>query len=1252
MPQKHNPVFRFLASLKVAVSLLIVLGVVLATATVLESKFGREWAQWYCYTSGWFIGLIAALCLNIASAMLIRFPWKKPMIVFVLLQTVLMVLMYFSYTSWFAGSAMTLWPILSCLIVLSLLVLMATLIVAPSQRHQIGFLVTHAGVLALMAGALQTSLLGIEGRLAFAEGDQENMIVLNDRCQLTVSKQGAAGGMEEVAKASFRPGPVNWPESKVIDFGQIDGLGIRVVKFYPRAERASAWIEDESGQGPAALRLALLGPDGKSVDEQWLSLNQPGGAIALAQMAVSLLPAASEAMLEDFLHPPKLEKNPTGILSIHYEGEMHRIDVGESLGKKVAVGESGIEVEIVEYLPDAKGSGNGRFVSASNMPRNPLLELLVYLPGATTPAREIAIAKVPSLSLDGVLRRVLPVKFWYHHPSVMAGAGVEFMQTPDGKLFGRVAVEDSKRSLDEVKQGDQVELDAGFKLSLLEYLPHAHEEIGFKPVADETQGAEAAALVEVSADDTVQHVWLRRGDRQFGFRWVETSNGAHQLALGYEDYHLGYSLKLHDFVREENPGRMGNASFASTVQLIDTSKTIRPEDIDERHEISMNHPLTHGIFTFYQSSYNEVGGREASILSVAYDPGRFLKYLGSIVICVGMFVMFYIRSRAPRKMSAKTAAAIVAFLALSVPTSASAAGDFLVELDWSAWQRLPVQDGGRHKPLDTLARESLATYCDNTDATDLQVGRSLRPTALYMAMLFDWQGWQQASHSHAMGGTNYFQGHEPDDWDRAKTIRVNSAELRKALRLDGSREYFSLLELVNSNVRDPETGRDIPLGTWTRMMPRSREQLSELETAAQELSNKVWQHQSHRMGQRLEIVPVADSEHKEWMSIADLMQAKPDDQTDPGGELRDLRQKFETVRAAYLKQSPSAFNKASAEFIKAAGKLGPKLGSYPTQSTVNLEVTYNCWPPYTFAWVFVLASFFFASLRVVTSAKPLGVVAIACSVGCLLCMLIGFSMRGIITGWIPVINMYDSVIFMCLGTVVFGLFFELRARNGFIMAATAAVAAASLILADYCPSVLDPSLRLPPPVLRSNFWLAIHVMSIMASYSAFALALGIGNITLGYYLVGSAKRDLINGLCGFIYKLLQAGLLLLAIGTILGGFWADYSWGRFWSWDPKECWALITLLFYMAVVHARYVGWCGNRGMAAWSVVCFSVLVVMAWYGVNFVLGSGMHSYGSGGGGVYWVAGTVSLQCLYVLLAVLISASRDAMSVPAKGKAS
>ena len=104
----------------------------------------------------------------------------------------------------------------------------------------------------------------------------------------------------------------------------------------------------------------------------------------------------------------------------------------------------------------------------------------------------------------------------------------------------------------------------------------------------------------------------------------------------------------------------------------------------------------------------------------------------------------------------------------------------------------------------------------------------------------------------------------------------------------------------------------------------------------------------------------------------------------------------------------------------------------------------------------------------------------------------------------------------------------------------------------------------------------------------------------------------------FLTKCLQGGVLLLALGTILGAIWADYSWGRFWGWDPKEVWALVSLLGYLALLHARLKGWIKEFGLAMGSVGCF-FLVVMAWYGVNFVLGKGLHSYGFGQGGLSYV---------------------------------
>ena len=120
-------------------------------------------------------------------------------------------------------------------------------------------------------------------------------------------------------------------------------------------------------------------------------------------------------------------------------------------------------------------------------------------------------------------------------------------------------------------------------------------------------------------------------------------------------------------------------------------------------------------------------------------------------------------------------------------------------------------------------------------------------------------------------------------------------------------------------------------------------------------------------------------------------------------------------------------------------------------------------------------------------------------------------------------------------------------------------------------------------------------------------------------------------------------MVLLATGTFMGGMWAAYSWGRFWGWDPKEVWALIALLGYLAVLHSRFAGWVKFRGLAALAVSCFA-LVIVAWYGVNFVLGAGLHSYGFGGGGKAFMGTLIGIQGVYVATALWRSRKPTALA--------
>ena len=962
VPRPLAALCRLLASLKLAVILLIVLAAVLGWATFVEAAYGPEFTRWYVYGSRWFIALLATLAVNVLAATLSRYPWK---------------------------------------------------------RRQIGFLVTHAGILVLLAGSMQTYLGGIEGRLVLGEGETADSILLAHRSRIKVAHDGSSGRL--TTEFSFSPGPRDWQADNPLDFGPSGGVRLKILEFYRHARRELNWVADDSGLGRPALKL------------------------------------------------------PRG----------------------------------------------------------------------------------------------------------------------------------------------------------------------------QTTAPEAAALVELTVGGKTQEVWLIRTSGDHESRPVETPSGTLELSFGYEHLPLGFSLKLLDFKRGMNPGKMGDASFASEVQLIDKSR-----GVNQRWEISMNNPLVHGKFSFYQSSFSDLpGGAQTSILSVAHDPGGVLKYTGSVMICVGIFIMYYLKTHPKitnELVQARFAALawdwfcdalLIAAVIASMAVGASAfAGDrHSDDFDWQQWQRLPVLDDGRYKPLDTLARETLRTISGRGSFTDPATGAELNATAFYLMTLLGWQAAQQRPDPHATLGMGthaaYFATHRPDKWDRAELLRVDLPALRKLLGMADKRTGISPQELTQAKIRNPQSDEETSFISWVAELSRgNRRDLATLEERALRLVEELLLYETHRMGRKLYVLPLAGSEDRQWVSVRDLLQSDYDDETDPSGGLRKAKEQFAKVRTVYSSGSSGKFNQASAAFITTVKEFGPKLGVYPKQATIDLEIGYNRTRPFRFGWVLCVLASFFLILSTGWKSRPLHVAGWASYVAAMTTVVVGFALRTSISGRAPVTNLYESVVFMGFGTLVFGLIFALLSRKRYICTAAAVVAAVALVLADNCPSVLNPGIRPLQPVLRSNLWLAVHVITIMLSYAALALALGIGNVTLGYYLVGSKKQETIAILARFTYKSLQAGILLLVVGTFLGAAWADYSWGRFWGWDPKEVWALITLLGYLAVVHGRCSGWIGNHGLAVWSVGCFA-MVVMAWYGVN-LLGTGLHNYGFGGDGAeYYVFGAVLVQLLYVAAA-------------------
>jgi len=304
------------------------------------------------------------------------------------------------------------------------------------------------------------------------------------------------------------------------------------------------------------------------------------------------------------------------------------------------------------------------------------------------------------------------------------------------------------------------------------------------------------------------------------------------------------------------------------------------------------------------------------------------------------------------------------------------------------------------------------------------------------------------------------------------------------------------------------------------------------------------------------------------------------------------------------------------------------------QTKLSLEVTYLKSHPFRWAWVsWLLAALLLLAAGKDRSSRTLSLGWSFSLLGSVL-LVAGFAVRIWIAGRPPVTNMYESILWVAFGASLFAIFFAARYSTPAYLLAASPVVILALVASDLQPAVLDPSLNPLVPVLRSNFWLTIHVLTITLSYGAFALA-----TALGHFLVFRSLRHRIlpsSNEAGVIqlYRCLQIGVLLLAAGVILGGVWANYSWGRFWDWDPKETWALIALLSYIILLHGRLGGWWGGYGLAVGSIACF-LTILMAWYGVNFVLGKGLHSYGFGNGGQLYVGLFALVEVGWVIWALL-----------------
>ena len=515
--------------------------------------------------------------------------------------------------------------------------------------------------------------------------------------------------------------------------------------------------------------------------------------------------------------------------------------------------------------------------------------------------------------------------------------------------------------------------------------------------------------------------------------------------------------------------------------------------------------------------------------------------------------------------------------------------------DYRSWGLLAIQEGGRRKPMDTFAKETL----------------------LRLSGLSSWKTAERVWPANEFVLSMLLQTHE---WSSEPLVLIGYRPLVEKLGLDPAKKRYSFEELSKLDklqvaVKEMQETR------------RASKELTRMQKEVETVETRLALFGQVASGAAFTVVPSKKGAGAHWLLPSDVSEEHTEKEFDPA------LTRFRDLAKAYVSRDAFNFSLNSTDLRTELRKLSPNI--YPSDMLLKVEFLYNHLDPFYWAMVLYLTAFL---ILLVANAKTnvrgglVSAIGIASTLGGVGFHCTGIVMRCIIAGRPPVTNMYESVVWVSFGVMVFGFAFFLRYRALTYLLAALPVSFICLVLLRQLPVAMPESIDPLVPVLRSNFWLTIHVLTITLSYAAFALAMGFGHIVLYRYIRNPNRTEQLTALHFWLYRVIQLGVLLLAAGTILGGVWANYSWGRFWGWDPKETWALIALLCYIVVLHGRIAGWWDHFGLAVASVICFCA-VVMTWYGVNFVLGKGLHSYGFGIGGEGYVTAFVILDLLYVALA-------------------
>lgn len=729
-------------------------------------------------------------------------------------------------------------------------------------------------------------------------------------------------------------------------------------------------------------------------------------------------------------------------------------------------------------------------------------------------------------------------------------------------------------------------------------------------IPEKEKDQEDALILDVTTKGETKEIKLLGGK---GFsndpKKIEIGGLEIYVSFGSKKLELPFSLKLKDFIAEKQPGtKEVYKSFKSKIDIVEKNSTPEP------YEIYMNHVLDHKGYRFFQASFHpdELG----TVLSVNHDFwGTQITYAGYMLLYLGLMLILFTRGSRFKdleqmlnktKVKKSKMTALVTFILMTtgafaqVPTSqgtsvldqhqlapTKAQLDSVIKANAVSKEHaekfgaLVIQDDrGRMKPVNTFSSELLRKLSKKDTYEGLNADQ------VFISML-----------------------ENPLIWYNIPIIEIQreNDSIRRILGVPKSERRVSLVDLVE------------PDGTY-KLAPYL-EEASSTNTPSSFQKDFLKTHDKFYLldkalgGGVLKVFPVPNNENNKWVSMPELNEHKFS-----GMDSVYTRQILPLYVEALQEAKKSGDYSKPNKYLESITSFQEKFGSavLPPKDKIKAEIALNKYDIfrtlYRYYMMVGLLLMVFVISRIFKDSKFIRIL-INGTIGIVVLLFMmhtsGLIIRWYVSGHAPWSDAYESMIYVAWATLALGLAFG--KKSNLTIAATTFVA--SIILFFAHQNWTDPAITNLQPVLDS-YWVLIHVSIIVASYGPFFVGaiLGVLALLLMVLTTKSNKKRMdlnIKEITIINEMALTIGLVMLTIGNFLGGMWANESWGRYWGWDPKETWALVSIMVYAFVIHMRLVP--GLRGR--WFYNVMSVLAVgsilMTYFGVNFYL-KGLHSYASG----------------------------------------